>query len=410
MNMRSLVSLEHVGSYDPHAVLEAVRACLRPLGGMDAFVRPGQKVLLKPNLLGPFAVHKAVTTHPAIVRAAILLAQEAGGRVFVGDSPGVGSLALAAKTSGLTSVLEETGAVLAEFSTPMDFEAPQNRVAKRLTLAKAVSDADVIITLPKLKTHGQMTFTGALKNQYGLIPGALKSQWHFRLQRKEWLAALILDIHCTARPALAIMDAIVAMEGKGPSGGRPRLLGAVLASRDLLAVDTLACLLIDLEPRFVPVLEAARGQGIGATTLAELEIVGEDWRTLRVPDFEKVSKLEDLLRIVPLPKPMLNWVREQWTARPRIVDGRCTECGVCEDGCPVSPSAIHPQAPPDRQVDDEACIRCYCCHEFCPQQAIALEHSLLARCLRLQPLTEGIRSLVSRLWPRRGRAGSQRQS
>jgi uncharacterized protein (DUF362 family)/NAD-dependent dihydropyrimidine dehydrogenase PreA subunit len=408
--MRSRVSLKRIQSYDPQAILDAMRACLAPLGGMGAFVRPGQKVLLKPNLLAPFAAHKAVTTHPAIVRAAILLVQEAGGRPFVGDSPGVGSLGLVARVCGITPVLEETGAELADFSTSLEREAPGNQVAKRLTLAKAVSDVDVIVTLPKLKTHGQMTFTGALKNQFGLIPGNLKSQWHFRLQRKEWLAALILDIHRVARPALAVMDAIVAMEGKGPSGGKPRPLGAILAGPDLVAVDTLACLLIDLEPRFVPVLEAARGQGIGATTLAELEIVGEDWRTLRVPDFEKVSKLEDLLRIVPLPKPMLNWVREQWTARPRIVDGRCTECGVCEDGCPVSPSAIHPQAPPDRQVDDEACIRCYCCHEFCPQQAIALEHSLLARCLRLQPLTEGIRSLVSRLWPRRGRAGSQRQS
>jgi uncharacterized protein (DUF362 family)/NAD-dependent dihydropyrimidine dehydrogenase PreA subunit len=376
---------------------------------MGAFVRPGQKVLLKPNLLAPFAAHKAVTTHPAIVRAAILLVQEAGGRAFVGDSPGVGSLAYVAKVSGIAHVLEETGAELADFSTPLEFEAPQNQVAKRLTLVKAIRDMDVIVTLPKLKTHGQMTFTGALKNQFGLIPGRLKSQYHFRLQRKEWLAALILDIHRVARPAMAIMDAIVAMEGKGPSGGRPRPLGAILAAPDLVAVDTLACLLIDLEPRFVPVLEAAREQGLGAMALSEMEIVGEDWRALRVPDFEKVSKLEDLLRIVPLPKPMLNWVREQWTARPRIVDGRCTECGVCEDGCPVSPSAIHPQAPPDRQVDEEACIRCYCCHEFCPQHAIALEHSLLTRCLRLQPLTEGARSLVSRVWPRRSRADSQSQ-
>ena len=381
--MRSLVSITRVGTYDPRAVLEAMRDCLAPLGGMGTFVRPGQRVLLKPNLLGPFAVEKAVTTHPAIVRAAVLLAQEAGGTVFIGDSPGVGSLAYVAKACGLTPVLEETGAELADFSTPQEFDGPHNTVAKRLTLAKAVADADVIVTLPKLKTHGQMTFTGALKNQYGLIPGTLKSQWHFRLQRPQWLAALILDIHRIARPALAIMDGIIGMEGKGPSGGRPRFLNAMLAGQDLAAVDVLACLLIGLEPRFVPVLEAARTQGIGATSVAEIEIIGEDWRTLRVLDFEKVSELEDLLRLVPLPKSLLNWIRGQWTARPRIIGPRCIQCDVCANGCPVSPAAIHPDAPPHQQIDDDACIRCYCCHELCPNHAIELTRPRLARWLRL---------------------------
>ncbi len=371
--MRSLVSLRGVKSYDPAAVVEALWATLAPLGGMAAFVRPGQKVLLKPNLLAGFAPERAVTTHPAVVRAAILLVQEAGGIPLVGDSPGVGSLAFVARRCGVTAVLEETGAKLADFSTPRDFEGPEGRVAKRLTLAQALADADVLVTLPKLKTHGQMTQTGALKNQFGLIPGMLKTRWHFRLQRPEWLAALLLDIHRIARPVLAIMDAIEGMEGKGPSGGRPRFLGAILASRDLAAVDTLACHLIGLEPRHVPALEAARWAGLGTTTLAGLEVVGEDWRRLRKPDFEKVTKLEDLLRIVPLPQGVLRLVREQWTLRPRIVGGRCKHCGVCRDGCPVSPPAIDPDAPADHQIKDAACIRCYCCHEFCPHQAIALE-------------------------------------
>ncbi len=399
--MRSLVSIARVVDYEPQRILEAMRGCLAPLGGMAAFVRPGQRVLLKPNLLGPFGPEKAVTTHPAVVRAAILLAQEAGGKVLVGDSPGVGSLAFAAKSCGIAPVLEETGAALADFSIPREWEAPGNQVARRLTLAAAVADADVIITLPKLKTHGQMTFTGALKNQYGLIPGTLKSQWHFRLQRREWLAALILDIHRVARPALAIMDAVVGMEGKGPSGGRPRRIGALLASPDLAAVDTLACLLIGLDPRSVPVLELARGQGLGATALHEMDVVGDDWRRLRVLDFEQVSELEDLLRLVPLPRSVLNWIREQWTARPRIVDGRCTECGVCEDGCPVSPSAIRPAERPDRRIDDKACIRCYCCHEFCPNQAIELRRSPLTSWMNPQPLAEAAGRLLSRRRARR---------
>lgn len=405
--MHSLVSLQQVANYDPPQVLNAMRRCLEPLGGMRAFVRPGQRVLLKPNLLGGFAVEKAVTTHPAVVRAAILLAQEAGGRVRVGDSPGVGSLAYVAKACGLAPVLEETGAELADLNQPGEFESPSNTVAKRLVLAKALEDTDVLITLPKLKTHGQMTMTGALKNQYGLIPGTLKSQWHFRLQQSRWLAELILDIHRLARPALAIMDGVIGMEGKGPSGGRPRFLGAMLASADLAAVDTLACLLIDLEPRFVPLLEAARRRQLGATSLAEMEIIGEDWRTLRVTDFEKVSELVDLLRIVPLPMPLLDWIRQQWTARPRINPALCNRCGICQKGCPVPESAIHPLSPPEDQVNDRTCIRCYCCHEFCPNHAIELKQSWLARPLSLGSLSQRAGGLVGRLWPLRNRSRAE---
>jgi uncharacterized protein (DUF362 family)/Pyruvate/2-oxoacid:ferredoxin oxidoreductase delta subunit len=400
--MQSLVSVQRVTTYDRQAVLHAMRACLAPWGGMGAFVRPGQRVLLKPNLLAGFAPERAVTTHPAVVRAAALLAQEAGGRVVLGDSPGVGRLASVVRTAGLAPVLEETGAALADFTTPTEFTVPQHRVTTRLTLARAVAEADVIISLPKLKTHGQMVFTGALKNQYGLIPGTLKSQWHFRLQRREWLAALILDIHRTARPALAIMDGVIGMEGKGPSGGRPRHVGAILASPDLVALDTLACRLINLEPRLVPTLEAARAEGLGVAA-ADIQVVGADWRALCVPDFEKVSKLEDLRRLVPLPSGILNWIREHWTAKPRIVEARCTECGACEEGCPVTPAAIHPTAPERQRVDDDTCIRCYCCHEFCPNNAIDLYRPGLLGSLRLDPLARQSQNLFSRLWPGRRR-------
>jgi uncharacterized protein (DUF362 family) len=399
--VRSLVSIRRVADYDAHRVLEGVREALAPLGGMRAFVRPGQRVLLKPNLLMGARPQRAITTHPAVVRAAILLAQEAGAVVSVGDSPGVGSPASAMRAAGIARVLEETGASPADFGTPQDVDVPDHRVARRLTLVRALAEADVVITLPKLKTHGQMVFTGALKNQYGLIPGMRKSQWHFRLQHREWLAELILDIHRAVRPALAIMDAVVAMEGPGPSAGRPRQVGAILAGPDLVAVDALACLLIGLDPVSVPLLAAARAQGLGATALGDMDVAGDDWRALRVPDFERVSKLEDLLRIVPLPQGVLRWVREQCTARPRILADRCKECGACQDGCPVPSSAIHPGRPAAEQVDDDRCIRCYCCHEFCAHAAIALVQPALFRWLRLEGLSQKVGDLAARLRPGR---------
>ena len=139
------------------------------------------------------------------------------------------------------------------------------------------------------------------------------------------------------------MDAVMAMEGQGPSGGSPRQVGALLASRDLAALDTLACHLIGLDPRRVPLLAVARKQHFGVTALGECEIIGDDWRTLQVPDFVKVERVSDLLRLVPLPRPALRWIRQQWTVRPRIMDERCAQCGICAEGCPVSPPAIRPK-------------------------------------------------------------------
>jgi len=389
-----LVSVQPAADYDPGRVLAALRACLQPLGGMKAFVQPGQRVLLKPNLLGPFAVERGVTTHPAVVRAAVLLVQEAGGRVFLGDSPGLGPLAGVARACGLAPVLAETGAELLDFAEPHEFNVPAHKVVPRLTLAKALLQADVVITLPKLKTHAQMTLTAALKNQYGCIPGALKSQWHFRLQQPEWLASLILDVNRVVRPALAIMDAVMAMEGPGPTSGQLRRVGALLASPDLAAADTLACHLIGLDPMRVPLLAAAREQGFGETHLKRIRVIGDNWQSLRVPDFKQVEQVVDLLRLVPLPRPALNWLRHQWTLHPQIIDGRCTRCGICEKGCPVTPPAIHPHAPPAERLDDARCIHCYCCHEFCPSHAIELRAPWLARHLPLETLADRASRLV----------------
>jgi ferredoxin len=309
----------------------------------------------------------------------------------------MGSLLQAVHGSGLAPILEYTGAQLADFSEPNEFEVPNHALARRITLTTTLLKADVLISLPKLKTHGQMTLTGALKNQFGLVPGALKGQWHFRLQQPEWLAWLILDVNRVARPALAIMDAIVAMEGEGPSGGKPRLVGALLASPDLAALDTLACHLIGLDPMRVPLLAAAKAQAWGKTALQQIQLAGHDWQQLHVPDFEKVPALADLLQVVPLPKTVLRWIRRQWTARPRIMDGRCTQCGSCEQGCPVSPPAIHPRIESGQRVDDARCIRCYCCHEFCPAQAIKLQQPWLARQLPLNAIADRVGKLLGAL-------------
>jgi uncharacterized protein (DUF362 family)/ferredoxin len=356
--------------------------------------------LLKPNLVLGLPPERAATTHPSVVRAAILLVQEAGGIAMVGDSPGMGTLSTVMRGGKYQEILEATGARLTDFSEGHNFEAPDNKIARRMILTKALLEADVVITLPKLKTHAQMTMTGALKNQFGLIPGSMKSQWHFRLQRPEWLASLILDINRIAKPSLAIMDAITTMEGEGPTSGTPRFLGALLASSDLAAVDTLACQLIGLDPMSVPVLRAALEQSFGTTDIRNLQIRGDDWQSLAVPDFKKIQHTVDLTRLLPLPQPVLAWIGRQWSSLPRIDKTLCTGCGFCEKGCPVSPSAIHPDHD-TASVDVNRCIQCYCCHEFCPSKAIQLRQTWLARYLPLHAMANRASQMLGALVARK---------
>jgi uncharacterized protein (DUF362 family)/Pyruvate/2-oxoacid:ferredoxin oxidoreductase delta subunit len=406
--MPSTVAVQEVRTYDSDRVEAALRAALEALGGngIGDIVRPGQTVLLKPNILQGAPPEKAITTHPSVLRAMIRVCRAAGARVWVGENPGVGNPAQLARKAGILAVVEEEGAAWIDLTEQRTFELPDNRIARRIELPRALDEIDALITLPKLKTHGQLAFTGAVKNQFGLIPGTRKARYHYRLETREWLARLMVDINRIVRPALAVMDGIVAMEGLGPSGGRPREVGVLLAGTDPTAVDVVACHLIGLDPRDVPTIRAAAEAAYGETKLANIAVramaAGSvraiDLDTYRVADFELVREIASVLRILPLPPAAQQWIRRQWQPRPRILQERCIECQACVQGCPIDPPAIDPGAlypgalypgaldPPAIDpgalassshagtggVNDDTCIRCYCCHEFCPEKAIDL--------------------------------------
>ena len=377
--MSACVSITRLDGYDEFPAVErAIRQGLEPFGGMARFVQPGKKVLLKVNLVAPSRPELAVTTHPAIVRAVIRLVRECGGICFVGDGPGVGTTRVAAEGSGLMPLIEEEGATLLPFEETADYENEENRVMKRIPLVRQLGEMDLLITLPKLKTHCQMAYTGALKNQYGLVPGAAKGQYHFRFQNRDVLADFMVDINRTAHPALAIMDAVIGMEGPGPSGGTPRKIGAVVIGEDLAAVDTVCLSMIGLTPEEVPVSMAARRGNYGETSLEAIEVIGEPLDAFRISDYKLVRSPLNIMRILPLPRFILRWIRRQVAPAPRIDTSRCIRCRRCEKGCPVKPAAIQPLNE-KRRVNDATCIRCYCCHEFCPVKAIELRRSWLMR-------------------------------
>ncbi len=393
------VSIKKVEDYDFEKVKKGIIESLEPFGGISSFVSTGQKVLLKPNLLSASTPEKAVTTHPAVISAVTSIVKEAGGEVMIGDSPGVGDLSSVVRSTGVEKVVKEFGVSLADFSNEFIFQCEDNFVGKKMALAKAVADADVIISLPKLKTHVQMTMTCAVKNQFGLVLGMEKGQFHFRLKNREALADLIVDINRIAKPSLAICDAIDAMEGEGPGGGEPRRLGLILSSPDLMALDVVACKIINLNPDSVPIIQAGKKQKFGETNLDKIEIVGEKLDDLVAEDFKQIENLKGILQILPLPGFMLDFFSRLWAAKPRIIEDKCIKCYKCRDGCPVAPPAIDPDIHSKSKVDYKTCIRCYCCHEFCPVKAIKLKQSWIDRTIKITKSMNWFNKIFGRFVP-----------
>ena len=219
----SQVYVGHCRTYDNDEVETAIRQAVSMLGGIERFVRPGQRVLLKPNLLLFKPPETAIDTHPAVVRAVARLVRDAGGRPVIADSPGGGtghnpvSLRRLYHITQMDAVAEATDAELNFDCEALEVPCPEGHLVKRIDVMRPATTADAIINLPKLKTHGLLRYTGAVKNLFGLVPGRIKLSYHTKLQETERFADMLLDINLWARPALTIMDAIVGMEGEGPA-------------------------------------------------------------------------------------------------------------------------------------------------------------------------------------------------
>jgi uncharacterized protein (DUF362 family) len=381
---KSIVSIYRAANYERDNIQEAVSECLKLLGGIKKFVSPGQKVLLKPNMLGTFEPEKAATTHPEVVKAVARKVIAAGAECFIGDSPGMGTFKSVCQITGMTAAAKAAGAKLRELDNPDEFIQTDNKVGRKLPLSSFLKEIDVIITLPKLKTHGQMGFTGALKNQYGLIPGSLKAEYHYRMKTREWLAEFIVDINRAVPVKLAIMDAVIGMEGDGPSGGEPRAIGCIMASTDLTALDAVACRMVGIDAENNPILHASAKRGFGVVDPEQIETVGDDPDELALDDFKIINDNISILRLLPLPGIVIEWLRQHWKAYPEIDPEKCIKCMNCHEGCPLDPPAIDPDKA--WKVNKSTCIKCYCCHEFCPVKAIQLGTTWFERHVNLEPI------------------------
>jgi uncharacterized protein (DUF362 family) len=306
------VSITRCASYEGAIVADAIRACLGPLGGVGAFVRPGQRVLLKPNFVVARAATEPCNTHPEFILAVARLVRERGAEPVVGDSPAMGTAGAVARKLGLSERLREAGVPLVEFTRGERFRSDMGDCT--VTIAREVIDADVVINLPKLKTHQQAGMTCCVKNLFGCVVGRRKAFLHFLCGgEEERFGGMLLDVARMARPALHVVDGIVAMHRGGPIRGEAIEFGAVLAGADPVAADTVAFHLAGADHDGVCTHRAARRAGIAGTRLDAIDLRGVPIAAMRCP------RLEPPALMVPLnfsPWHIVRgWMKHQWRMR-----------------------------------------------------------------------------------------------
>ena len=375
--MAPVVSITRCPTYGSNEVERAVERAVELVGGMERFVKKGERILLKPNLLSAKPSEKAVTTHPEVVRALIGLVRQAGATPVVGDSPGLGSARKVARMCGVLDVCVQTNTPLVDLKTLVIVENPGGHTFRRLEVAQEALEFDGIINIPKVKTHAQMYLTLGVKNLFGCVPGMRKPQWHLSagvdgLQ----FASMLLDLAAFLSPRLTIADGIVAMEGNGPGSGDPRELGLVFCSSDCLAMDAVIADVLGADPSKSPVLRAALSRGLASARVQSVTVVGERIEDVKIKNFRFPPPL-NVNFASSLPDFLDKRLRKALTSRPHINTNACTLCKVCVDVCPAG---VISEAGRIR-IDYDMCIRCYCCQEMCPPGAISAKDGWLKRLL-----------------------------
>ncbi|HRX59084.1 MAG TPA: DUF362 domain-containing protein [Eubacteriales bacterium] len=370
------VSIARCESYDPQAVKDALRAALNPIHGLD-WVVPGMKIAIKANLMMRVKPEKAATVHPQVAVALCELLVERGARVALGDSPGgpfnAAYLAQVYSSTGMRAILE-TGAALNDDFSFTEVSNPNAVTAKTFQVTNYLLEADAIIDLCKIKTHGLMAFTGACKNFFGAVPGMRKSEYHYRYTTHELFANMLVDICEWCKPRLSIGDAIMAMEGNGPSGGTPRFMGAILASFNPHALDLAAAYLMNLTANDVPTLHAAVERGLVPQTVSDLHVFG-GLSAFVVPDFQLTPK-HDVTLWGTKNAAAAKILSRFFASTPKVDRTQCVGCGECAKICPASAIRISRKR---AYIDAGKCIRCFCCQEFCPKGVIRVHRPAIAR-------------------------------
>ncbi len=368
--MNAKVSIVRCKDYEPALVLEATKKALDLLGGVSTFISPKSRVLVKPNLLMAKEPEFGVDTHPEVVRAVIRMLKEINCTIYLGDGPSVWGSQIdnvdeVYEKSGMKKVCKEESVELVNFE--------HKRWRKNLPLAAWLDKCDCVVNIPKFKTHELTLLTGAIKNLFGLVWKTHKTELHKKYFYVSDFSKILVDIYEEVKPALTVIDGIVAMEGDGPAtSGKLRNVGLLLAGCDGVALDSVLALIMGIKPFDVLTTKEASARSLGVADIKSISIVGE--------------KLEDAIGapfILPstsfkkkIPRPIIEIAKKLIKYYPCVEQGNCVKCAACIQACPNRAITLKN----DRLIFDYAkCIACFCCQEACPNAAIKIKRNIWAK-------------------------------
>lgn len=377
------VSIVKCSDYRYENVEKSVFECLDGIPEINKKIKHGSRVLVKANLLRGNSPEDAVTTHPSVVRAIVRYLQEMGCKVIIGDSPGSALnfderlLKSVYEITGMVDVATKTGCELNYDVSIIEVVNKAARNQKNMQIIKIVNDVDCVVSAAKLKTHTMMTYTGAVKNLFGVIPGRTKIDYHLKMNSAENFAALLVDICEYVRPVFSVIDGVDGMEGDGPAAGDKRHVGLIFASENPYAVDFAAIHTIGLNPEAVPTMVEARRRAIFSNNWEEIEIKGVQWQEIKVVPFkypatQYANTMGGLGKRVP--KFIQNYILNNMRPKPVSDHNICSSCGLCSESCPPKAISMVNRRP---ILNEEKCIRCFCCHELCPEKAIHINRHWL---------------------------------
>lgn len=371
------VAVVRCKTYDVEAVKPALEEALNAVNGLD-FVKLGMKIIIKPNLVSFKKPDAAATTHPALLEALVEMLLARGADVTIGDSPGgPHSLPLLNRVYAATGMdrVEKLGAKLNRNMNEKTVDFPEGKVLKNFTYTEYLDEADAIIDFCKLKSHGMLGMSAAVKNLFGTIPGLKKPEVHYKFQNDAEFADMLVDLNEYFKPRLAICDAVVGMEGNGPTAGTPRQIGAIIASKSTYYADVVGAELIGMNIEGLPTLQAAYERGFAPASSKNLRVYG-DIRALTVDDFKAppVRGLSFMRK-----GNVLHFIsKAALEHKPTLKKRLCAGCGECARMCPAKAIEMKNKKP---HINREKCIRCFCCQEFCPRAAMVAHRPLAAKVL-----------------------------
>jgi uncharacterized protein (DUF362 family) len=347
-------------------------------------------VLLKPNIVAPKRPESAVCTHPVIVFSVIKVFLERGAaKIYVGDSPMMQNGKITAKVAGIYDAVIEAGGEWVDFDGAVDIPCPEGKTVKNISCAKIINEVDVLISLPKLKSHQLTAYTGAMKNQLGIMVGKDKAQMHYRFPDKKDFCAFLTDINIAVKPKYVIMDSILAMSGEnGPSNGIPTKVGVLAASDNILALDWMCASLVGYNPIQIENLNDALNRKVWLYSISQITLKGDSFNDLKPDNFIIPRKIREtvvasnptlkgfrgfiiflLRQIRHFIPPLYNFIIIFIGQYPHFTK-KCRLCGNCIEICPKH-AIVHNKK--KLSVNKKLCIRCFCCHEICIHDAIRIK-------------------------------------